>query len=788
MRPQRRVRAPSAIVTPAGAAIQVFISRVDAFLGTELFGADMPVTIGRHRNCSIRLDEDTISRNHCQLRLEGLNVVLDDVESGNGTLVNHRRVEGQVELTPTDSIQIGPYTLKVRPLIPRAVTAARPQSGISEKTTRLKANLFAEGRNGTEEQAIDLGHGIDWKLYEAAVRRATGAESASPIPFVVVPGGRPDTATARAKHLPSPPPPNETIEREMTRRASGVVEVVAGLRERPTRHGVELDPRIDMRIEELDRMMSRLEREDDGRPRHDTVQSKARNPIRALEEDVFEQIESSPAIAQLTPDLAGMTANDFASYLALELSRATGPAETSAERPSAIRSVVSRDFSVVPSDDMRDLSDSEEDTLSEELEVPVSAAPIVAPEPVRAIAKAKRPRPATIARPRINASRAKPIEQLPMVRARRVAAGSSVEVPPAIIVPPPLPNTEAVMANPPTPKPVLRIDTPPPREPMCEPTTGPTREVPRPPPLPQMRAPRRETTHARPRQPMAEQEAVPSTERAHDRVETPVRRTPPPLPPRVERPEVPSMRERVATRARRVEATNAARRAEPSRVVRRASPLPLPLAAMTPNGATGEFQGPRIRTPIPAALVTPTGMRVAVSPIDPDSRALYGDGARRTPAPTVSYNPGESGDLFIEDDEEFTEALEDFQPQEAPFAAVEISARYDGRLLDIATLRHQGDQYVLGHKTPQGNRAPHVAHTGLRLLRISDGRLVDLVFPGDAAGHLVRDRETVMFTELAQGRKYSCLRLSSTDVATIILRGTEKQISYHIRFVRSPRL
>ena len=92
-------------------------------------------------------------------------------------------------------------------------------------------------------------------------------------------------------------------------------------------------------------------------------------------------------------------------------------------------------------------------------------------------------------------------------------------------------------------------------------------------------------------------------------------------------------------------------------------------------------------------------------------------------------------------------------PLPAPIAydGVEIAARTRGRLVDIAVLRRSSDQYILGHRTPQGAVAPGKAHLGLRLLRINDDRTVDLVFPLEAGGHLVRGAATVMFSELTEG-------------------------------------
>jgi hypothetical protein len=41
-----------------------------------------------------------------------------------------------------------------------------------------------------------------------------------------------------------------------------------------------------------------------------------------------------------------------------------------------------------------------------------------------------------------------------------------------------------------------------------------------------------------------------------------------------------------------------------------------------------------------------------------------------------------------------------------------------------------------------------------------------------------------MFSELTEGRKYSCLRLETQDIATIILGEGRQCVTYHLRFLK----
>ncbi|MHB8190950.1 MAG: FHA domain-containing protein [Ferrimicrobium sp.] len=65
-------------------------------------------TIGRHPNSDIFLNDVTVSRRHAQVRRQGVQFIIVDVGSLNGTYVNRGRVE-EVELFHGNEIQIGKF-------------------------------------------------------------------------------------------------------------------------------------------------------------------------------------------------------------------------------------------------------------------------------------------------------------------------------------------------------------------------------------------------------------------------------------------------------------------------------------------------------------------------------------------------------------------------------------------------------------------------------------------------------------------------------------------------------
>lgn len=67
--------------------------------------------IGRAPDALIRLNDDGISRQHADIRIEGEHVVVVDLESRNGTYVNGVRLTGSHQLVDGDKIQVGRTTI-----------------------------------------------------------------------------------------------------------------------------------------------------------------------------------------------------------------------------------------------------------------------------------------------------------------------------------------------------------------------------------------------------------------------------------------------------------------------------------------------------------------------------------------------------------------------------------------------------------------------------------------------------------------------------------------------------
>lgn len=68
------------------------------------------VSIGRHPESDIFLDDITVSRRHAEIRRQGDGFLLTDTGSLNGTYLNRERIES-APLLSGDEIQVGKYKL-----------------------------------------------------------------------------------------------------------------------------------------------------------------------------------------------------------------------------------------------------------------------------------------------------------------------------------------------------------------------------------------------------------------------------------------------------------------------------------------------------------------------------------------------------------------------------------------------------------------------------------------------------------------------------------------------------
>ena len=107
--------------------------------GKEIRVSHKRYVIGRAPECQLRPGSEKVSRKHCQIIIEEHRVQLEDLGSGNGTLINGQRVTGFTEISNGDIISVGPMKLEV------VLTTLRPAAS-SGSALDDDASWVADGK------------------------------------------------------------------------------------------------------------------------------------------------------------------------------------------------------------------------------------------------------------------------------------------------------------------------------------------------------------------------------------------------------------------------------------------------------------------------------------------------------------------------------------------------------------------------------------------------------------------------------------------------------------------
>lgn len=72
------------------------------------------ISIGRSQKCDIVLEDPYVSTMHARLIYENNALILEDIDSANGTLLNNKRIQGSVAITLMDRVRIGRVEISFR--------------------------------------------------------------------------------------------------------------------------------------------------------------------------------------------------------------------------------------------------------------------------------------------------------------------------------------------------------------------------------------------------------------------------------------------------------------------------------------------------------------------------------------------------------------------------------------------------------------------------------------------------------------------------------------------------
>lgn len=117
--------------------------------------------VGRHPSCDLVIPGSSVSRHHAAVIREGGRVLIEDLRSCNGTLVNDRRVVGLRPLNDRDEITIGEYRLRFR------LAASPNPSPEPDSSTRDDDYLDSHAGSSLIVSQMELPRNTDAALPEA---------------------------------------------------------------------------------------------------------------------------------------------------------------------------------------------------------------------------------------------------------------------------------------------------------------------------------------------------------------------------------------------------------------------------------------------------------------------------------------------------------------------------------------------------------------------------------------------------------------------------------------------
>ncbi len=86
-----------------------------------------PCVVGRGSDCQLQLDFDRISRRHARFEMLGNGLQVTDLDSTNGTFVNHDRIDCPTEVHDGDTIHFADHAFQLRHRDPSGQTLASPE-------------------------------------------------------------------------------------------------------------------------------------------------------------------------------------------------------------------------------------------------------------------------------------------------------------------------------------------------------------------------------------------------------------------------------------------------------------------------------------------------------------------------------------------------------------------------------------------------------------------------------------------------------------------------------------
>lgn len=191
--------------------------------------------IGRGETCHLRPSSEQVSREHAEFQIASDKVMVRDLGSRNGTLVNGKPIAGPCTLKDRDLVQVGPLTFAVAiegAVSPQAQSPApsKPASPDDVSHADIDSWLVADANHAVPERpsGVYRGETVTMNAFtpELAAAKAAAAPSPAPAaaPAPAPPAAKPAPAAAKpaaAKPAAPAPPADADDEFEYERLPEG---------------------------------------------------------------------------------------------------------------------------------------------------------------------------------------------------------------------------------------------------------------------------------------------------------------------------------------------------------------------------------------------------------------------------------------------------------------------------------------------------------------------------------------------------------------------------------------
>lgn len=145
------------------------------------------LVVGRSPNVDVTINNISVSRRHASFERQGNRVVLTDLGSRNGTMVNGKTISQPVPISPTDIIKIGKFTL---------VPARSKDEGAEFAAIRLREDRF---RSAGATQRMEETYYFDTKSQPKISGKLTRIKG-SIAPKELILSGKTDYSIGRNPH------------------------------------------------------------------------------------------------------------------------------------------------------------------------------------------------------------------------------------------------------------------------------------------------------------------------------------------------------------------------------------------------------------------------------------------------------------------------------------------------------------------------------------------------------------------------------------------------------------